>query len=175
MGYSLTHYSLDLQKDINLVSWPYLFNILQRWGFGQRFMGLMTALYSHPEARIRLQGYYSDTIKTARGTRQGCHLSPFIFAITIETLAIAICANPDIQGVSCGPQTHKCALFADDTLLFVTSPTTSLSNICKLLDQFSRASSLTVNLNKSQLLNVNIPPAMVENLKSSFRFCLERL
>lgn len=66
--------------------------------------------------------------------------------------------------MSCGPQTHKCVLFADDLLLFVTSPITSLPNICKLLDQFSRASGLTVNLSKSQILNVIVPTVVADNL-----------
>lgn len=90
--------------------------------------------------------------------------------IAIETLAIAIHTNPDIQGVTCGPQAHKCALFADDLLLFVTSPTTSLLNICKLLDNFTRASGLKVSLTKSQILNVNVLSAIAENLKNFFQF-----
>lgn len=51
--------SLDLQKAFDSVSWPYIFAILERWGFGDRIMGLMHALYSTPKAYIRLQGYYS--------------------------------------------------------------------------------------------------------------------
>lgn len=149
--------STDLQKAFDSVSWPYLFDVMGHWGFGQRFMGLLSALYSFLEARVCLQGYYSEPIKIARGTRQGCPLSPLIFAIAIETLAIAIRTHQDIQGVSCGPQTHKCALFANNLLLFVTSPTTSLPNICALLADFAKASGLRVNLSKSQILNINSP------------------
>lgn len=67
-----------------------------------RFMGLIHALYSYPKAQIHLQGHYSSPIDIDRGTRQGCPLSPIIFAVDIETLAIAICQNPDIKGVACG-------------------------------------------------------------------------
>lgn len=31
--------SLGLQKAFDAVSWPYIFAILERWGFGKRFMG----------------------------------------------------------------------------------------------------------------------------------------
>lgn len=118
-GYLL---SLDLQKAFDTVSWSFLFSILNRWGFGPNFTIVLEAFYSQPSTQVRIQGIYSEPFYIARGTRQGCPLSPLIFAIAIETLAIAIRNHPDIHGVSCGPSTYKCALFADDILLFVSSP-----------------------------------------------------
>lgn len=78
--------SLDLQKAFDSVYWSCLTPILHRWGFGQTFMNVIGALYSNPVAKISLQGFYSDSY--IKGTRQGCPLSPLIFAIIIETLAI---------------------------------------------------------------------------------------
>lgn len=118
--------SLDLQKALDSLSWPYLFTILRCWGFGESFLELVQSLYSSPETRVKLQGYYSNPIKISRGTRQGC--PPLIFALAIKTLAIAIRSDQNIKGVRCGQSVHKCDLFADDILLFVTSPITSLTN-----------------------------------------------
>lgn len=97
-------------------------------------------------------------------------MSPLIFALVIETLAIAIRDHPDIHGVRCGKQIHKCALFADDILLLMTSPLTSLPNICKLLDKFGTISGLKVNFAKSMALNVNLPEHLGARLKEQFRF-----
>lgn len=83
-------------------------------------MGLIHALYFQPKAQICLQGHYSSPIDIDRGTKQRCPLSLIIFAMAIETLTIAICQNPDIKGVACGDQNHKCRLFVDDILLFLT-------------------------------------------------------
>lgn len=162
--------SLDLQKAFDPVSWSYLFSILDRWGFGPRFSGLLKSLYSNPEARIKLQGQLSEPIKIARGTRQGRPLSPLIFAIAIESLAIAILTNPDITGVRCGPNIHKGGLFADDLILYLTSPVTSLPVVCKLLEDFAKTSGLHVNYSKSQALNVSLSEPLVSRLKDSFRF-----
>lgn len=162
--------SLDLQKAFDSVSWPFIFASLRFWGFGEHFIGILKSLYSEPEARVKLQGFLSSPIKIARGTRQGCPLSPLIFALIIETLAIAIRSDPNIKGVNCGLNTHKCALFADDLLLFVTSPITTLPNINGLLQTFGEVSGLRVNMTKSQALNISLNPALVERLKLSFNF-----
>lgn len=87
-------------------------------------------------------GRYSTSFPIGRGTRQGCPLSPLLFAIAIETLAIAIRSNPDIKGVQCGGQEHKCALYADDLILYITSPLISVPGIYKVLTAFSAVSGL---------------------------------
>lgn len=145
--------SIDLQKAFDSVSWPYLFEILERWGFGPNFRGIVALLYSIPSAQVRLMGKYSDSLAIRKGTSQGCPLSPLIFTIAMETLAIAIRSHPDVKGVLCGPQENKCALFAD-LLLFITSPLTSTPNLYKLLQEFGNLSGLKVDVTKSVALNV---------------------
>lgn len=119
-------FSLDLQKAFDSVSWPYLFAVLQRWGFGPNFIGLLEALFFIPEAKVRLQGYYSERINIARGTRQGYPLSPLIFAIAIESLAASIQAHSDIGGFNVA----RCLISAPSSLtiyslIYVNSWTTS--------------------------------------------------
>lgn len=96
--------SLDIQKAFDSVSWQYIFSLFDHWGFGERFLGTIEALYSWPTALIRLLVYHSSPIRIARGTRQGCPLSPLVFAIAIETLAIEILVNPDIRGFPVEPR-----------------------------------------------------------------------
>ncbi|PIO40408.1 hypothetical protein AB205_0134110 [Aquarana catesbeiana] len=117
-----------------------------------------------------LTSFFNSKTNIMRGTRQGCPLSPLIFAIVIETLAIAVRHNTDIKGVICGDQTHKCGLFADDILLFLTSPLTTLPNLCLMLEKFAKISGLEVNFSKSQALNVSLPPQTISSIKQSFKF-----
>lgn len=105
----------------------------------------------------KLQGHYSNSFMIHRGTRKHCPLSPIIFAIAIETLATAIRNHPDIHDVTCGSRVHKCALFADDLLLFITLPLISTPNIFKLLQDFGKVSGLRVNMAKSVALNITTP------------------
>lgn len=114
--------SIDLHKTFDSVSWPYVFEILERWGFGPNFRGIVISFFSTPSAQVRLMGKYSDSLAIRKGTRQGC------VPIAMETLAIAIRSHLHVKGILYGAQEHKCALFSDYLLLFVTSPLTSTPN-----------------------------------------------
>lgn len=139
------------------VSWPYLFYILQRWGFGPHFLGWINALYNHPQTYVHYSGFRSEPFPISRGTRQGCPLSPLLFALVIEPLAALIRVNPDIRGLEVASTSHKLCLFADDALMFITSPHATLPNLMNILDKFAQVSGLEVNQTKSKVLNVSLP------------------
>lgn len=155
--------SIDLQKAFDTVTWPYLFNVLERWGFCPNFLEILHSLYCSPSAQVRIQGSYSDPLNIKKGTRQGCSLF-----CPIEFLART---HPDIKEVRCGPQGHKYTLFADDLLLFVTSPLISIPNIFSLLKKIVNASGLQVNVSKSLALNIIIPSNLLKNDHFPLTWC----
>lgn len=162
--------SLDIRKAFDTVSWPYLHSILHRWGFGPHFLQWISSLYNHLQAYIKYSGFRSDYFQIQRGTRQGCPLSPLIFALVIEPLAALIRASPDIKGLEIAFTSHKICLFADDALLFVTSPHTTLPNLFQILDKFANVSGLEVNQSKSKALNVSLPQLDLNHLWDHFPF-----
>lgn len=62
------------------------------------------------------------------------------------------------------------ALFADNLLLYITFPLTSLPNLCQLLNKFAKISGLQVNMAKFQALNVSLQYTLILLLKNSFKF-----
>lgn len=160
--------SLDLQKAFDSVSSSYLFGTLGLRPLIYRTPHQISILYSRGQDQITraIFWYHQNSKRNAPGipsiTADLCY--------TIESLAIAIRTNPNIAGVRCGPNVHKCGLFADDLILFVISPTTSLPVICKLLEDFSGISGLQVNYTKSQALNISLQPSLMAQLKDSFHF-----
>ena len=57
----------------------------------------------------------------SRGVRQGCPISPLLFILTVELLAISIRNDKDIRGIYIpgSDRSLKIMQYADDTTLFL--------------------------------------------------------
>ena len=147
--------SFDAEKAFDRVEWDYLINTLQRFGFGTNFVRWIKTLHLSPMASVRSNNLSSEYFSLQRGTRQGCPLSPILFAIAIEPLAIALRANDDIQGITRGTLKLKLSLYADDLLLFISKPNVSLPKALSVMEEFGRISGYKLNVGKSELFPVN--------------------
>ena len=72
------------------------------------------------------------------GTRQGCPLSPLLFNIVLEVLAIAIRAEREIKGIQIGKEEVKLSLFADDMILYIENPKDSTRKLLELINEYSK-------------------------------------
>ncbi|KAM4632474.1 uncharacterized protein O3C94_018992 [Discoglossus pictus] len=91
--------ALDIEKAFNTVEWPYLFKVLDNFGFRGQFITLLRTYNEAPTAILRLPGDHRAQINIERGTKQGCPLSPLLFAMAMEPLAQLIRANREVQGL----------------------------------------------------------------------------
>lgn len=77
---------------------------------------------------MKVNGCVSSFFHIKRGTRQGCPLSPLLFAISMEPLAELIRTHANVRGVSSEMgEIHKISLYADDIMLYINEPITDPS------------------------------------------------
>lgn len=79
--------SLDADKAFDRLNWDYLWWMLEKFGFDEKFIKMVRIIYDNPLAIIATNGLHSQTFYILRGTRQGCPLSPMLFAPSLEPLA----------------------------------------------------------------------------------------
>ena len=96
-------------------------------------------------------GHSSGYFRVCRGVRQGDPLSPYLFILGIELMAIAIRNNPQIKGISIEKHETKILLYADDTTGTVKD-IPSAEVMLSLFNEFENVSGLEINLEKSEAM-----------------------
>jgi len=91
----------------------------------------------------------SDYFTLQREVRQGDPLSPYLFVIAAEVLAIAVWQDKEIKGIRIGKEETKLLQYADDTTA-VLSDINSARALFKLLDDYQKLSGLKVNPTKTE-------------------------
>uniref|UniRef100_A0A8C5LUV5 Reverse transcriptase domain-containing protein n=1 Tax=Leptobrachium leishanense TaxID=445787 RepID=A0A8C5LUV5_9ANUR len=167
-----TYSRLDyfLLQTFDRVDWMFLRKVLLKFGFPVSVLQSIFALYASPTASVLTAGFLSTQFGIRNGTRQGCPLSPLLYALVIEPLAQRIRQDDGVAGIMVGPTVYKIGLFADDILLTLAEPTDSLPRLSELLTEYSAVSFHKINLPKSQALTINVPGNVRESLKQHFQF-----
>lgn len=135
MDYPVIAVSLDAEKAFDRSEWLYLLSVLQKMNFGPKFINMVKMLYNHPTAVIQTNSEISTLFSLERGTRQGCPLSPLLFALAIEPLAIAIHSHDAICGFTVLQFQHLISLYADDIMLYWTNIDSSVPALATLLQE----------------------------------------
>ena len=121
---------------------------------GPSFWKFNSNLVNDPEnvsSCVLNNGFSTGPFSLGRGVRQGDPLSPYLFIIALEVLAIRIRNDNTIQGFKFGEENLKLNLFADDMTCFL-SDKGSYITLFRLLKDFGECSGLKVNHEKTEAL-----------------------
>lgn len=144
----------DFEKAFDKLRWDFIYKCLDFFNFGESLKKWIKVIYKNSRSKVINNGHISKEIPLSRGVKQGCPLSPYLFIIAIEILAIKIRRNNAIKGLGVNGLTSKISMYADDTNFLITEQNTSLQNLTIDLDAFSNISGLKPNYDKCKILRI---------------------
>ena len=90
------------------------------YGFNGKFLKVIESLYSKVKSGVRGENELTGLFPCSRGVRQGCLLSPLLFALFLNELDNKIKASS--LGVRMGNESLHTLLYADDLVLLAENP-----------------------------------------------------
>lgn len=135
-GESAVLVGIDTEKAFDSVNWIFLYKVLKKCRFNEESVNCIRSIYQEPMVRIKINGNLTKRFYLERGTREGCCLSPSLFALFIEPLAQMIWQEEGVRGMKIGGEEYKIGLFADDSLIFLEQPNDSFPKLVRLLENY---------------------------------------
>ena len=100
-------------KVFGRVDWDFVFSVLQKFGYGEKFICMIKVAYINIQTKIKINGLLSDPFTLMQGVHQGCPLSLVLYIMAAEVLANFIDADKRMKGVQIGDHEIKLVNFAN--------------------------------------------------------------
>ena len=140
----------DLQKAHDSVDREILYKKLSSIGFGGLVLGMIQSMYYNDNIQVRLEDGLSAPLWFTRGVKQGCCLSPLLFAPYVAGLGIKL--QESCLGIKLGSETLTGIFFADDLVLISKTSYQGMTRLLKMVDSFCRDMRMVLAVSKTYLL-----------------------
>ena len=140
---------VDISKAYDSVHRGLLWSKLSSLGFSGEFLSCLKALYTGDSVDSVISGISTCPVYLGRGLRQGCSLSPLLFALYIADIGLDLSSST--EGFSFGGLTFSGLLFADDIVLFSRS-FTGLERLLSMVKKHCDDLRLVINPSKSKIV-----------------------
>ena len=141
---------IDISKAYDSVNREILWKKLSSLGFSGDFLSSLKALYCDDSVDCVVNGITTRPVFLRRGLRQGCALSPILFALYIMDVGNDI--NVSQLGFLIGKIVVSGLLFADD-LVLVAKSASALKLLLRLVKKGFDKLKLTINVEKSKVIS----------------------
>ena len=146
--------AVDFEKAFDRVEWPAMEKILKKFNFGPIFISYVRTCIVNFENSVSNNAYRTNFYKMSRGLKQGCPLSPQIFDLVIETIALKLRQNTNIKGIQIDDVRKVLSQFADDIWVVSEYDQRSYEEILLMFHEFYLFSGLIMNYNKTEILRI---------------------
>jgi len=141
----------DLAKAYDSVCRELLYTKLRSVGFGGRVVSLIRSMYYNDSIRVSLTQGLSAPLYFTQGVKQGCSLSPLLFALYISSLGSAL--HNTKLGVKIGDEMVTALFFADDLVLISGTPKTGMNKLLRVVCNFCTDMKMTLATSKTYIIS----------------------
>ncbi|GJY26693.1 RNA-directed DNA polymerase, eukaryota [Tanacetum coccineum] len=160
-------FKVDFEKAFDSVRWDFVDDVLNKFGFGERWRTWIQSCLRSSRGSILVNGSPTEEFQFFRGLKQGDPLSLFLFILIMESLHISFQRVVDaglFTGIKINSMVNLSHLFyADDAIFLGQWSELNIDSLVRVLDCFFRASGLRINMCKSKIMGVNVEDGMVKN------------
>ena len=125
---------IDFEKAFDSISHSFIIKSLHFFGFGFSFIKWINVILNDIFSCINHCGNISDRFKVGRSCRQGDPISPYLFIICVEILALKIRKDKTVRGFKLGNFEQKLDFYADDLTAYLDGSEASLKSMVSILD-----------------------------------------
>jgi hypothetical protein len=166
-------FKIDFEKAYDKINWSFLQQALRMKGFDPTWCNWIEDFTRKGSVGIRVNNDIGHYFQTQKGLRHGDPLSPILFNIVADMLAILIArAKEDGQVAGLIPHLVEGGLsilqYADDTILFMEHDMDKALNMKLVLCIFEQLSGLKINFHKSELFCFGRAKQMENDYKTLF-------
>ena len=151
------------QKAFDSVDHKLLLQQLVTYEIKGNFLKVIKSLYDKDKSCVRGNDSLTDIFPCNRGLRQGCLLSPVLFALYLNDLNRQI--KESSQGVLVDDISINSLLYADD-LVLIAKDRKDLQSQLDTLDKFSKSLKMEVNLDKTKVMLIQKQKSRAKSKRS---------
>ena len=140
----------DLAKAYDSICRELLYTKLSRIGFGGRVLSLIRSMYFNDNVQLTLPTRLSAPLWFTKGVKQGCTLSPMLFALYVAGLGNAL--HNSRLGYQLGSVVLTALFFADDLVLIAGSPKWAMDRLLEIVAQFCKDMYMKLAASKTFIL-----------------------
>ena len=178
---------MDFKKAYDRVDRETIEQTMRKMNYGENILKLIKLLYTGSQATIITNEMKGEQFKTKGGVKQGCPLSPYLFIIALELMAIEIRKEKAIKGIELTSRNKqinsvsnkdsqpdniddRISLFADDSSTIITE-VKQIPVVRENIHQYEKGTGSALHEGKTKIIRIgsgrrrHLTPA---NMKTNF-------